>query len=470
MPMRRAAVDSARIVNYTIKDEDVGVGFRVADKVVSNRRPADYVTDGVDDEVEINAAINALTSGRTWYESVLLKGSFTLSERIRVPDYTYLKIIGSLKLKDGAGDNIPLIQNSDPTAGNSHVTIEGPAVLDGNRANNPTGNIGIYLGRCEKVSVRNLTITSTSHNPIRCEGGSDIHVSGLKCYDIATHGPYFYLLSKLMFTDTYIDYAGLDGFACSSVGGSVVSNIVIGEAGRNGFSFDGATRIVFANITIFKMTNSIFGYVGPSILTFSNIIVKESSRTGLNLAVLSARTISDITISNCKFYNINTALATDIPVILLNCEHADGAIRDVKVNNCYFDAPNATYALEERLVAGSIDKTQCIGNKIINIGTAPFSFVGAASYGVRNDGYNPVGYISPDPTWGTSPWTYTNSDHVPEDVYMQVTAAGDVTSITKNGQDLPLPGTTPTYICSLQPGESIVITYTAAGTLKRFGW
>jgi len=87
-----------------------------------------------------------------------------------------------------------------------------------------------------------------------------------------------------------------------------------------------------------------------------------------------------------------------------------------------------------------------------------------------NLGYNPVGYISPDPTWGASPWTYTNNDHVPEDVYMQVLTAGDVTSITKNGQDLPLPGTEPTYICSLQPGESIVITYTTAGTLKRFGW
>jgi len=87
-----------------------------------------------------------------------------------------------------------------------------------------------------------------------------------------------------------------------------------------------------------------------------------------------------------------------------------------------------------------------------------------------NPGYNPVGYISPDPTWGASPWTFVNDKSVPMDVYMSVATAGDVSSITKEGQNLPIPGTSPTFICHLEPGESIVITYTTAGTLKRYGW
>jgi len=129
------------------------------------------------------------------------------------------------------------------------------------------------------------------------------------------------------------------------------------------------------------------------------------------------------------------------------------------------------YGIVER---GASNYKSYIGGVMRGNTTANLSRIGAAatntSIYVQIEGYNPLGYISPDPTWGASPWTYTNTDSVTEDIYMSVATEGDVSAITKDGQDLPLPGTAPTYICRLEPGESIVITYTTAGTLKRFGF
>ncbi|GEM_PF-5828167 len=79
-----------------------------------------------------------------------------------------------------------------------------------------------------------------------------------------------------------------------------------------------------------------------------------------------------------------------------------------------------------------------------------------------NRGYNPVGYISPDPSVGASPCTYTNKDGVPEAVQV---SGGAVRAITKDGQTLvPYP-----LLVDLDPGESITIEYTAAPTIKRWG-
>jgi hypothetical protein len=64
---------------------------------------ADYVCDGVDDDVEIQAAIDALTSGRTNKQRVLCVGNFVLGENINLPSYTILEIDGSLKAKNNFG-------------------------------------------------------------------------------------------------------------------------------------------------------------------------------------------------------------------------------------------------------------------------------------------------------------------------------------------------------------------------------
>jgi len=115
----------------------------------------------------------------------------------------------------------------------------------------------------------------------------------------------------------------------------------------------------------------------------------------------------------------------------------------------------------------NITSTNCkynrIWSNILQNVENPVTVPAGAECDIRgNYGYNPVGYISPDPTWGTSPWTFTNDQNVPMNVYI---SGGTVTDISKGGQSLGITS----GLIHLEPDESIVITYTAAGTLKRFG-
>ena len=133
-----------------------------------------------------------------------------------------------------------------------------------------------------------------------------------------------------------------------------------------------------------------------------------------------------------------------------------------KVSVCIFEG--GTY--ERYCVAEydtNPDKNTVEGCTVVDAGqSGKFDLKGAESWAKNNMGYNPVGYISPDPTWGGSPWTFTNDKHVPIDIYV---SGGTITSITKGGQNL---GITSGMI-HLEPNESIVITYTGAGTIKVFG-
>lgn len=88
----------------------------------------------------INSALGNLTSGRTWSETVYLKGNFTINAPIQVPSYVDLAINGKITLADGSDCN--MIENADRVGGNSEMVIRGVewAVLDGNQAEQTTGN------------------------------------------------------------------------------------------------------------------------------------------------------------------------------------------------------------------------------------------------------------------------------------------------------------------------------------------
>jgi len=77
----------------------------------------------------IQAALDALTSGRTWKEKVVLKGNFVISRQIDLPSYLTLVIDGSLKASsDFAGGAGGIMLRA---ADEKHIDIFG-GVLDGN--------------------------------------------------------------------------------------------------------------------------------------------------------------------------------------------------------------------------------------------------------------------------------------------------------------------------------------------------
>lgn len=98
-------------------------------------RSGNYICNGVNDEVDIQQALDDLTAGRTRKEKVLLKGSFTIEATIEVPSYTILQLDGRVDL---AADDI-MLTNDNIGGGNTEIEIRG-GEWDGNDQQATNGN------------------------------------------------------------------------------------------------------------------------------------------------------------------------------------------------------------------------------------------------------------------------------------------------------------------------------------------
>jgi parallel beta-helix repeat protein len=133
------------------------------------------VCDGTADNVEIQAAIDALTAGRTTVERVKLIGSFTIAVVVTIPSYTRLDSTeAKLTLANGVTQNI--LTNSDIVGGNTHIYIDG-GILDGNAAN-VTGARPIYLNNVTRSRVENCFITAGKTGGLYVTDSDNILIQG----------------------------------------------------------------------------------------------------------------------------------------------------------------------------------------------------------------------------------------------------------------------------------------------------
>ena len=79
----------------------------------------DYTTGT--DVVVINNALTALTGGRTWKERVVLRGNFSISSPIYVPDYTSLIIDGKIDNVATAGEHAIILQGNKTDLWGGHI-------------------------------------------------------------------------------------------------------------------------------------------------------------------------------------------------------------------------------------------------------------------------------------------------------------------------------------------------------------
>ena len=108
------------------------------------RESADYVCDGVSDQVQINDALEWLASeGRTGGKVMLLEGTYIIDSHILMPSNTQIEGQGHssvIKIKDGytlppaPNRYLYMITNKDGSNGNSHLRVA-HLTLDGNKAN-----------------------------------------------------------------------------------------------------------------------------------------------------------------------------------------------------------------------------------------------------------------------------------------------------------------------------------------------
>lgn len=166
---------------------------------------------GTNASAVIQAALGALTAGRTWKEKVVLKGNFEVNNPLILPSFTTFEVNGKILMSASTSKNIIELANIA-----TDVDIIG-GVFDGNKANQIDGGSdllqnGLYLcnGVNRRITVKDVTVQNAYYNGIVASG-----------YDFTLINPI--IQNNNVATNTY-------GLHCSSLfnsrilGGSVMNN------------------------------------------------------------------------------------------------------------------------------------------------------------------------------------------------------------------------------------------------------
>ena len=139
-----------------------------SDSPTTSKNQADYVCDGTADNVEIQAALDALTGGRTWQEKVILMGgTYHIAATVEVAAYTILENQGLVILDNAV--NADLLTNA--AAGNGYIEITG-GIWDGNRVNQAALSTVIHFNDVYNTWVHHTNVRHGYTGGIDVNGGS----------------------------------------------------------------------------------------------------------------------------------------------------------------------------------------------------------------------------------------------------------------------------------------------------------
>jgi len=138
------------------------------------------VCDGTDDQVQIQAAIDALPAagGRV----VCLEGNYNLTGAITLSDNTEFIMLGTVQVT-GA---IQAIENADPSGGNSNIVIRG-GVWDGNYTG-ATGNYVILLDNVDDARIEGVWVKDSYRHSIGIIDCNRIQIVNCKVYNYGDDG------------------------------------------------------------------------------------------------------------------------------------------------------------------------------------------------------------------------------------------------------------------------------------------
>jgi len=244
------ALDPSKYLDEVSPGRTATVVIAAVDASLQARAQADFVCDGVADDVEINAALNILpaSGGRV----MLSEGTFVLAAPIVFP-----------------ANNIWLRGMGRPTL------IDGDALTTGNHAISLTGRTGCAIKKltiqtqtgggktchcifaddgCNNLSIHDVTIVDSDSDGIHIEGTNvfDIHIRGLRVDDVDDYGIYVGMdganfCDRLMVDGALVLGAGLIGIRLGDCRYSEVSNSVSALNTQSGFVLDSCSHCDISN-------------------------------------------------------------------------------------------------------------------------------------------------------------------------------------------------------------------------------
>jgi parallel beta-helix repeat protein len=339
-----------------------------ADSSALAKAQADLVCDGIDDDVQIQAAIDALPS--VGGSVRLMEGTFTISSAIEMGNNTVLEGSGvgclnpSGTLVDGAVSYIVLANSADCTMitnadlANHNITIKN-LCLDGNKANQSAGD-GIYIINGRECLIEHVRIY-------------DAYDDGIEFDRDATSN------SNLV-TGCRIQASGDDGLRLASgvSDNRITENIILTSGGENLVIVGGFNQIIGNHLGNASGHGAHFYRSQGN--TFTGNVVNRNDKHGVFVQessnnVIVGNMISDNNQDNGAFDGIQIACANGGQESLYNI---------IGLNRILDETGQHKYAIREVETAGAVDWTQTLGNILSDGATGSILLVGGNSTDTNN--------------------------------------------------------------------------------------
>jgi hypothetical protein len=404
--------------------------------------------NGSDDTTAIQNAItaaNAAGGGKVIFPSGTFRiGPLSLSSNVHLIGNGMRETI----LKAKANVNSPLIFNA--TTSSNAVSIR-DMTIDGDESENTTQfSMGCLVWKPTAVGndgpgimVENVLFTHCMSDP---NGASAVFLWPISGW------PYF--SNVRIVTNNYAR-----GLAVKSSDGSFVNLYASGNGGSAGLGLQTVQVIGAGNIFVRGYFGGSDGgecvdVHGGSYNEFDSCTVDNCWQGGYRFTDTGGTPATNNTITGGHITGVSQQTTNTYDHISFEGSASSNQVIGTQFHNA--GTNKGRYALTELNTAAG---NSCIGCRFGTFGTGVNNLRPSTSRIIESTGFNPQGVASITVT--ASPFTYTNNDNVPENIYM---SGGTVSSVVKNA--ITIYTSSPNDMW-LEPGESIIVTYTVIPTMTK---
>jgi parallel beta-helix repeat protein len=283
--------------------------------------------NGTNAATVINSALSGLTSGRTWQERVLLKGTFTIYQTIFIPSYTIFQLDGSIilgsphSLTPTGGQFFFIVNTHSPVwNGGSWIPGDGDtqiAIIGGtyDAVTKPTNVMGLVLGGCTDSSIHDTTVANFGETGIVVMKDSSrvfVHHNWVwnTGYDGIGTGGFNSIVHDVWITDNWINGSTPhNGIVVEQQNYNIhiVNNHITGAV-LDGIRIEGAYNILIQGNYISGngedgvYVSDMNGYQSYGVKVLNNPVIAGNGRDGVNIeglllanqyVIVSGNTIAD---------------------------------------------------------------------------------------------------------------------------------------------------------------------------------
>ncbi len=371
---------------------------------------ADYYCDGVNDDVEIQQALNdaarsggkvVLTEGIYSISATLTIGNSVILEGRSINDVNFSSLVTSTTLKRASTFDGPIITNTSTSGGNHDIVIR-DLYINGDYTNGSPTTLsrGIYMTKGQRVLLFNVSIGNCMGDGCKFDGsngGANV-ISHCRFRGNQQNG---LLVGSGGSSDNQIiscdaSSNGASGMGFTSVANCIISNNICFLNGTDGISlFNCSGMTITANRSNTNNANGIKvsgSSVGSSKNTIVGNIIYDNGQTtagsGIQLSdssvggtynVISSNVCYDSQGTPTQDYGIETKNNTNFAVITDNAllNNQTGALTTVGANNIIMN--NAGYGTSSTNDALFLGTTVVIGTALSLAGTNGFLYIPTAA-------------------------------------------------------------------------------------------